>query len=91
VTGASCQLVTEATRPSDREGQPDCFVELLECLADLRVQTDGRRRALSRLPSSEDPRILDAVLRLGEMQGELAAVAAKVTSVHQALQHEHLI
>ena len=76
---------------SDRESEPNRFVDLLDCLADLMVETAKRREAISRLPDSPDPRIRDAVERMLALQDAMKQVRVEAASVHQLLEHSGLI
>jgi hypothetical protein len=82
----------EVTHPRPkREQRPDRLAELLECLADLLVETRKQRRDIARLRDSDDPRVPEAIARLTDVQRSLGEVAVETASVHQLLQHVHLI
>ncbi len=84
MTDATCMPVR--TIP-EREQRPDRFAELLECMADLLIETRGQRAHDRR---SDDSRVRDAITRLAELERSLGDVGAEATTVHQLLQHVHL-
>jgi hypothetical protein len=76
---------------AEREHRPDRLAELLECLADLLVETRKQRAEIARDRDSDDPRVPEAIGRLAELEGSLGDLAVEAASVHQLLQHVHLI
>jgi hypothetical protein len=88
---ATCRLVEPFVERSEREGQPDRFLDLLECLADLRVATTQRRLVLVRLGNPAAARVQTVIEELDGLEGALVTVATRVARVHQELQHERLI
>jgi hypothetical protein len=91
MTDAAC-LPLGTVRPiAEREQLPDRFVELLECMADLLVETRRQRAEIARHRGSDDPRVRGAIARLSEFERSLEGVGAEAASVHQVLQHVHLI
>ena len=91
MTGAACRPLPALMATADREGRPDRFVELLECLADLIVETAHERQAIERSALSDDPRAPEAARRLAAVEGSLIGVSTEAASVHQLLQHIRLI
>ena len=75
----------------ERDQRPDRFGELLECMADLLVETHRQRMEIAHDPGSDDPRVAEAIARLNELERSLSEVAVQSASVHQLLQHVHLI
>ena len=75
----------------ERDQRPDRFGELLECMADLLVETRRQRAEIAQDPGSDDPRVAEAIARLNELERSLSDVAGRSASVHQLLQHVHLI
>ena len=66
-------------------------MELLDCLAELLVETRGERQRIQDANLSEDPRVFEAVERLADVESSLCDVAADAADVHQRLQHLRLI
>jgi hypothetical protein len=75
----------------EREHQPDRFVELLECLADLLVETGHQRETIAKLPDGGDPRVTEAAARMAVLEDGLRSISVEAATVHQLLQHVHLI
>jgi hypothetical protein len=76
---------------SEREVEPDRFGPLLDCLADLTVAVRKRRHVLEALDTGDDSGINAAIARLSVVERDLIAVATRIASVHQQLQHAHLM
>ena len=76
---------------AERDQRPDRFGELLECMADLLVETRRQRVEIAQDPGSNDPRVAEAIARLNELERSLSEVGVQSASVHQLLQHVHLI
>jgi hypothetical protein len=76
---------------SEREVEQDRFGPLLDSLADLTVAVRKRRRVLEALETGDDSGISSAIARLSVVEGDLIAVATRIASVHQQLQHAHLM
>jgi hypothetical protein len=91
MTDAACTPLRMLGPIAEREQRPDRFAELLECLADLLVETRRQREEISHDPGNDDPRVTETIARLAEMERSLEAVGIEAASVHQLLQHEHLI
>ena len=76
----------------ERERRADRFVELLECLADLRVATARQRVEITEsIGVDAAPQVRAAVQRLTEVERSLNSLSAEAASVHQALAHVQLI
>ena len=91
MTDSACTPLMTLEPIAEREQKPDRFAELLECVADLLVETRRQRGDISQDPSSDDPRVTEAIARLTELQRSLGEVGIEAASVHQLLQHVHLI
>jgi hypothetical protein len=91
MTNSTCTPINAPTHAPERELRPDRLANLLECLADLVVETGQQRGAIESLadPAGESPR--DAIRRLAALEEALKQVALEAAAVHQLLQHEHLI
>ena len=88
MTDATCMPLR--TIP-EREQRPDRFAELLECMADLLIETRRQRVDIAHDRRSDDPRVRDAITRLAELERSLGDVGAEAATVPQVLQHVHLI
>ncbi|MCW3066206.1 MAG: hypothetical protein JWN32_3378 [Solirubrobacterales bacterium] len=91
MTDAACTPLKPCVPIAERERRLDRLAELLECLADLLVETRKQRREIGQHRDSDDPRVPEAIVRLAEMERSLGDVAADAASVHRLLQHVHLI
>jgi len=60
-------------------------------MADLLVQTRRQRVEIAQYRGSDDSRVRDAIVRLTELERPLGEVGVEAASVHQLLQHVHLI
>jgi hypothetical protein len=60
-------------------------------MADLLVETRRQRVEIAQDPCSDDPRVAEAIARLNELERSLSEVAVQSASVHQLLQHVHVI
>jgi hypothetical protein len=60
-------------------------------MADLMVETRGHRVEIAQRGGGDDPRVREAIARLAELERALGDVRVEVASVHQVLQHVHLI
>jgi hypothetical protein len=76
---------------AEREERPDRFAELLECLADLLVETRRQREDIVQHRGTDDPRVRQAIARLAGVERSLGEVGVEAASVHQLLQHLRLI
>jgi hypothetical protein len=91
MTGAACRPLSTPAPIAECEQRPDRFAELLECMADLLVETRRQRVEIAQHRGSEDQRVREAIARLTEMERSLEEVGVEAASVHQLLQHVHLI
>jgi hypothetical protein len=91
MTDAACTPVRTLAPTAEREQRTDRFAELLACMADLLVETRRQREEISRDPGTDDPRVTDAIARLTELERSLGVLGTEAASVHQLLQHVHLI
>lgn len=91
MTAATCRPVTAPVPVLERELRPDRLGDLLECLADLLVETAEQRSAIEQLADNEDGPARNAVQRLIEVESALKRVGLEAATVHQLLQREHLI
>jgi hypothetical protein len=91
MTDAACRQLRTLMPTAERDQRPDRFGELLECMADLLVETGRQRVEIAQDPGSNDPRVAEAIVRLNELECSLSEVAVQSASVHQLLQHVHLI
>ena len=91
MTAATCTPLRPLGPSSEQEQTPDRFAELLECMADLRVETRRQRVEIARQRGADDPRVVAAIARLTELERSLGEVGAEAAAAHQLLQHIHLI
>lgn len=91
MTQADCQPLSTLVLPSEREDRPDRLADLLECLADLVVETHRCRGLLEQLPGGSDVRVQTSITDLERLEHKLRAVGMEAASVHQRLVHERLI
>jgi hypothetical protein len=91
MTGPSCQPLSALTPMAAREQRPDRLAELLECLADLKVEVRRQWLALTQHECSDDPRVLRAIDSLSELERCVSDVGVEAAVVHQDLQRDHLI
>ena len=91
MTDAACRPLSTLAPLAERELRSDRFAELLECMADLLVETRKQRQEIAQSRGSDDPREREAIARLIELEGSLEAVGVEAASVHQLLQHIHLM
>jgi hypothetical protein len=91
MTTSTCTPISAPTHGPEQELRTDHLANLLECLADLVVETGQQRRAIEPLAdrAGESPR--DAIRRLTALEDALKKVGLEAAAVHQLLQHEHLI
>ncbi len=90
MTNSACKPLTTLVPIAERQQRPDRFLELLECMADLLVETRSQRIEIAR-HDGDDPRVHAAVAQLTELERSLEDVGVQAASVHQLLQHVHLI
>jgi hypothetical protein len=91
MSSPTCTPARTVVPLAERERRPDRFVELLECLADLIVETGHQREAIARLPDGGDPRVPETAARIAALEDGLRSVSIEAATVHQLLQHLHLI
>lgn len=91
MTNAACRPLSTLAPLAERELRSDRFAELLECMADLLVETRKQRLGITQSRSGDDPREREATARLLELEGSLEAVAVEAASVHQLLHRVHLM
>jgi hypothetical protein len=91
MTDAACTPLKMIGPTVEREQRADRLAELLECMADLLVETRQQRVEIERHAGSDDPRVREAITGLTQLEGSLAAVGVETASVHQQLQHVHLV
>jgi hypothetical protein len=91
MSAAACIPLTPPVTITEREQRPDRFAELLESIADLLVETRRQQALIAPNCDSNDPRVREAIARLAEVARSLKEVAVEAASVHQQLQHVHLI
>lgn len=91
MTGAECTPLSYQAPTAELEHRTDRLAELLECMADLLVEARRQRADISRLTGSEDPRGREAIARLIGLERSIREVGAEAASVHQLLQHVHLV
>jgi hypothetical protein len=91
MTDATCRPVATPLTVWERERQGDRMTELLDCLADLLVQTAEQRATIERAVGPADSNARQALARLADLEQMLKGLGLEAASVHQLLQHEHLI
>jgi hypothetical protein len=91
MTDATCNPLQTPTLSVEHERTPDRLAELLACMADLLVDTRNRRADLARRCRDDDPRVLEAIKRLGDLEASFEQVGIEAASVHQELQHLRVI
>lgn len=91
MTEAECRPVSALVPIVEREGRADRFGELLEHMADLRVEVCRQRVELGQRRGGDDPRVGVAIARLAELERSLGDVGVEAASVHQLLRHVRLI
>ena len=91
MTDAVCSPLPTPASFSERELRPDRFGELLECLADLLVETARQRAEIMGSQGSDDPRVREPLERLTHVERSLRELSFEAASVHQLLAHTRLI
>lgn len=91
MTTSTCTPITEPAHIRERELRPDHLADLLECLADLVVETGQQRRAIEPVAEHADESTRENIRRLAAIEETLKQVGLEAAAVHQLLQHEHLI
>jgi hypothetical protein len=92
MTDATCVPLRALGLTAECAQTPDRLADLLQCMADLLVETAKQRTDLAQHQrDNDDPRVRDAIARLYELESSLAEVGAKAAAVHQQLQHVHVI
>jgi hypothetical protein len=93
MTTSTCIPINGPAHVRERELRPDHLADLLECLADLVVETGQQRRVIEPLATNAaagEPRY-EAIRRLAALEDALKQLGLEAAAVHQLLQHEHLI
>jgi hypothetical protein len=91
MTDARCSPIETLAPIAEADQRPDRFPELLECMADLLVETRRQRVEIAEHRGSDDPRVREAIARLAELERSIAEVGVEAASVRQLLQHVHLV
>jgi hypothetical protein len=78
-----CALMWALANEAECEPSPGRRAELLECTADLLVQTRRRWVEIARDLGSDDPRVREALARLVELERSLEEVGVEAVSVHE--------
>jgi len=92
MTNAVCRPLPRSVSLFERERRADRFVELLECLADLRVATARKEiEIIEAIGDDPPPHMRATAQRLIEFERSLSALSAEAASVHQALRRMELI
>ena len=91
MTDAACTPLRPLAPGGEDEQSPDRFAELLECMADLLVETRQQRVEMEHHRGTDDARVPAAIAHLTELERSLGEVAVEAASAHQLLQHIHLI
>ena len=92
MTTANCIPINSPALIQDRELRPDRLADLLECLADLVVETGQQRRTIEPMAEAATGESThDAIRRLAALEDALKRLGLEAAAVHQLLQHEHLI
>jgi hypothetical protein len=60
-------------------------------MADLLVEMRRQQAEVAQFRDSNDPRVREAIARLAEIARSLRELGVEAASVHQQLQHVHLI
>jgi hypothetical protein len=68
MTGVKCRPIATLVPLKERERQPDRFVGLLECVADLLVETARRKDAIERVTDGGDQRVQEARFGAGDVE-----------------------
>jgi hypothetical protein len=91
MTDSTCTPINGPAHIRERELLPDHLADLLECLADLVVETGQQRRTIEPLAERAAAPSRDAVRRLAALEDAVRQVGLEAAAVHQLLQHERLI
>ena len=91
MTDAACTPLRALAPSAEHEQNPDRFAELLECMADLLVETRRQRVEIAQHLGSDEPRVRAAIARLTELERSLGEVGVEAASAHHLLQHIHLV
>jgi hypothetical protein len=89
MTNAVCRPLPPSVSLFERERGADRFVELLECLADLRVAT--ARKDIEAIGDDPPPRMRATAQRLIEFERSPSVLSAEAVSVHHPLRRIELI
>jgi hypothetical protein len=85
-----CTPMPDVT-PIDEGRNQDHLVELLECLADLRVEIVNERLAISEAQGDRDPRVREVVESLADLEVSVSGFSAKAAAVRQLAQRLRLL
>jgi hypothetical protein len=91
MTDAVCMPLRTLAPIAERDERPDRFVELLECVAELLVETRRQREDIQQHSGSDDPRLPEAIALMTEVEQSIREMGVEAASVHQLLQHMRLI
>jgi hypothetical protein len=92
MTNAVCRPLPPSVSLFERERGADRFVELLECLADLRVATARKEiEIIESIGDDPPPHMRATAQRLIKFERSPSALSADAASVHQALRPMELI
>ena len=78
-----CALMWALANEAECEQSPGRLPEVLECTADLLVETRRRWVEIARDLGSDDPRVREVVARLAELERSLEDVRLEAVSVHK--------
>ena len=90
MTDAACRPL-RTLAPITEPERFDRLAELLECMADLLVEVRRERLAIAEHFDSDDLRVREAIARVAAFERSLGDVGVEAASVHQLLQHVHLV
>ena len=76
---------------TEQDRKQDHLVELLEYLADLRVDIANQRLVISQAHADGDPRVQEVVERLADLEASIGGFSAKAAAVRQLAQHVRLV
>jgi hypothetical protein len=91
MTDAVCMPLRTLEPIAESDERPDRFVELLECVAELLVETRRQREDIQEHSRSDDPRLPEAIALMTEVEQSIREMGVEAASVHQLLQHMRLI
>ena len=91
MTSATCTPMPTVMPVSEHETRRDRFGELLECLADLRVETSRQRAEMAQTQFIDDQQVREALERLAHVEHSHSELSVEAASVHQSLAHRRAI